>query len=311
MRAVTIPIHSLSRAPDDAIEYMPMPREMTTFQMPALPEPGPGNDIAGARDVLETFLSHFKAWLESGGEPPALDLTDLAPDSLRVLNETLGEGEVAAIVDAGNLRPQAAALRPLPPEGVKETWDDPAFPCQVRIQETVFSGVWREQHIDADGVLLHDYLLAAPIPPVLAALARERAEATLRGLELPVGAMNVPALIHELQDAMDRSGPATQAHVINLTLLPLSPEDAAHIDRVLDGGSVVILSRGFGNCRISSTVARNVWRVQYFNNMQTLILNTIEVVEMPEVAVAAREDLVETHARLVDLVQWMGESITA
>jgi hydrogenase-1 operon protein HyaF len=73
----------------------------------------------------------------------------------------------------------------------------------------------------------------------------------------------------------------------------------------------VILSRGFGNCRISSTAARNVWRVQYFNNMQTLILNTIEVVTMPEVAIAAREDMLETHGRLADLVQWMGESIAA
>ncbi|MBP6764735.1 MAG: hydrogenase expression/formation protein, partial [Rubrivivax sp.] len=100
------------------------------------------------------------------------------------------------------------------------------------------------------------------------------------------------------------------AHVINLTLLPLSPEDAGHLDTLLDGGSVVVLSRGFGNCRISSTAARHVWRVQYFNNMQTLILNTIEVVAMPEVALAAREDLMETHERLADLVQWMGDSLT-
>ncbi|MGZ5893534.1 MAG: hydrogenase expression/formation protein, partial [Caldimonas sp.] len=112
-------------------------------------------------------------------------------------------------------------------------------------------------------------------------------------------------------EAIDRSSPATPAHVINLTLLPLSPEDVAHLDAVLDGGSVVILSRGFGNCRISSTAARDVWRVQYFNNMQTLILNTIEVVAMPEVALAAREDIVETHERLADLVRWMDESIAA
>jgi hydrogenase-1 operon protein HyaF len=145
----------------------------------------------------------------------------------------------------------------------------------------------------------------------VAAVAGERASSTLRALELPAGAMNVPALVNELQEAMDRSGPDTPAHVINLTLLPLSPEDTAHLDQVLDGGAVVILSRGFGNCRISSTVARNVWRVQYFNNMQTLILNTIEVVPMPEVAIAAREDMLETHGRLADLVQWMGDSLTA
>jgi len=98
---------------------------------------------------------------------------------------------------------------------------------------------------------------------------------------------------------------------INPLLGPVAPPDVkpVHIDRVLDGGTVVILSRGFGNCRISSTAARHVWRVQYFNNMQTLILNTIEVVAMPEVAVAAREDLVESHARLAELVQWMSDSI--
>jgi hydrogenase-1 operon protein HyaF len=284
MHPITIPIRSLMPEPTDAVEYMAMPREMTTFEMPRVPEPGPGNDIEGAHDVLSTFLSHCDAWLEAGGEPPALDLVGLAPDALRVLNETLGEGEVAAIVDAGH---------------------------QIRVQETVFPGVWRQQHFDDGGALLHDYLLAAPIPPVVTAMARERAASKLRALELPAGAMNVPALVHELQEAMDRSGADTPAHVINLTLLPLSPDDTVHIDRLLDGGSVVILSRGFGNCRISSTAARNVWRVQYFNNMQTLILNTIEVVLVPEVAIAAREDLVETRERLADLLRWMGESIAA
>ncbi|MGZ5761482.1 MAG: hydrogenase expression/formation C-terminal domain-containing protein [Caldimonas sp.] len=284
MRPLTIPIHALAAEPDETLEYMAMPREMTTFEMPQLPEPGPGNDIAGARDVLAAFVSHLDAWLAAGGENPALDLRGVAPEALRVLNETLGEGEVAAIVDASH---------------------------EIRIQETVFPGVWREQHFDSDGGLLHDYLLAAPIPSVVGLLARDAAAPALRPRELPVGAMNVPALLHELQEAIDRSGPATPAHVINLTLLPLSPEDVTHLDAVLDGGSVVILSRGFGNCRISSTAARDVWRVQYFNNMQTLILNTIEVVAMPEVALAAREDIVETHERLADLVRWMDESIAA
>jgi hydrogenase-1 operon protein HyaF len=284
MRPINIPIRSLMPEPDDAVDYMALPRGMSTFEMPRLPEPGPGHDIAGARDVLAAFLPHFDRWLERGGDLPAMELRGLPAETLRVLNETLGEGEVAALVDAGN---------------------------EVRIQETVFSGVWREQHFHSSGALQHDLLLAAPIPPLLTALARERAAATLRTLQLPPGAMNVPALVNELQEAMNRSSPATPAHVINLTLLPLSPEDTAHLDRLLDGGAVVILSRGFGNCRISSTAARNVWRVQYFNNMQTLILNTIEVVEMPEVAVAAREDLVETRERLADLVQWMGDSVAA
>ncbi len=278
MHAVTIPIRNLMAEPDDGVEFMAMPHEMSTFAMPQPPEPGPGHDVAGACEVLQSFLGHFGRWQQSGGDPPALDLADLAPEALRVLNQTLGEGEVAAIVDGGHT---------------------------IRIQETVFSGVWREQHFDSAGLLRHDFLLAAPLPPVLRQLARQSSSARLRTLPLPAGAMNVPALVAELQDAMDRCDESSAAHVVNLTLLPLAAQDSAHLDALLDGGPVVILSRGFGNCRISSTAARHVWRVQYFNNMNTLILNTIEVVELPEVALAAPEDLRESHERLSELAQWM------
>jgi hydrogenase-1 operon protein HyaF len=282
MRAVNIPIVSAMPEPAEPVVVMPMPHEMATFEMPQPPEPGPGHDVAGARDVLAAFVSQLDAWLEGAGDAPVFDLQGLAPATLRVLNETLGEGEVAAI--AGT---------------------EPA----IRIQETVFTGVWREQRVDARGALLQDLLRAAPIPPVLAERAAASAAPRLRALDMPAGAMNLPPLVHELQGAMDRCDGDAPAHVINLTLLPLSGDDGAHLDRLLDGGSVVILSRGFGNCRISSTAARHVWRVQYFNNMQTLILNTIEVVAMPDVALAAREDLVESRSRLAELVQWMGDSL--
>jgi hydrogenase-1 operon protein HyaF len=76
-------------------------------------------------------------------------------------------------------------------------------------------------------------------------------------------------------------------------------------------GPVAILSRGFGNCRITSTSLRNLWRVQYFNSMQTLILNTLEVVEVPEVAMAALDDLADSRERMRELLDWMGESASA
>jgi hydrogenase-1 operon protein HyaF len=293
---VTIPIRSLDQPGsegDEGLAFMPMPREMSTFEMPRVPQASASADVASAQALLHGFVVQMGQWLHAGGEPPVLELAGLPPATLRVLNEALGEGEVAAIVDAGD---------------------------EVRIQETVFCGVWRQQHFgrgagqDDNGngtheALHHDLLLAAPIPELLPALAAANAQSTLRELPLPPGAMNVQPLLHELQEAMHRSGADAPAHVINLTLLPLSREDSAHLDAVLDGGSVVMLSRGFGNCRVSSTAARHVWRVQYFNNMQTLILNTLEVAPLPLAAQASREDLMESHERLAELVQWMRDAV--
>jgi hydrogenase-1 operon protein HyaF len=51
--------------------------------------------------------------------------------------------------------------------------------------------------------------------------------------------------------------------------------------------------------------------VQYFNNMQTLILNTLEIVDVPEVAVAAGDDLADSRERLSELLGWMGECAQA
>ena len=59
---------------------------------------------------------------------------------------------------------------------------------------------------------------------------------------------------------------------------------------------------------LRETGIADVWRVQYFNNMNTLILNTIEIVDVPEVALAAVEDLADSRERLAELVLWMDES---
>jgi hydrogenase-1 operon protein HyaF len=45
--------------------------------------------------------------------------------------------------------------------------------------------------------------------------------------------------------------------------------------------------------------------------MQTLILNTLEITRVPEVALAAEEDLADSHERLVELIDWMNDEATA
>jgi hydrogenase-1 operon protein HyaF len=154
-------------------------------------------------------------------------------------------------------------------------------------------------------------LLAAPIPQPALHFAEKTSTPMLPALPVPPGAMNSPALMTEIRAAVADYRPGRDPHVINLTLLPLTPDDLALLDRALPAGSVAILSRGFGNCRVSSTAIRNLWRVQYFNNMQTLILNTLEITRVPEVALAAEEDLADSHERLVELIDWMNDEATA
>jgi hydrogenase-1 operon protein HyaF len=42
-----------------------------------------------------------------------------------------------------------------------------------------------------------------------------------------------------------------------------------------------------------------------------MILNTFEVVEVPEVAMAAAEDLLDSRERLCELLDWMADSGSA
>ncbi|MEE3069707.1 MAG: hydrogenase expression/formation C-terminal domain-containing protein, partial [Pseudomonadota bacterium] len=77
----------------------------------------------------------------------------------------------------------------------------------------------------------------------------------------------------------------------------------AWLDARLGEGSTDILSRGYGNCRVTATALNHVWRVQFFNSMDVLILDTFEVTAIPEVTVAAPEDLTDSGERLVEVLE--------
>ena len=267
----------------EGFSYVPIPREVQTFSMPQVPQNADTTAMAAARDVLARFVDAM-----ADEQPAPIELLGLPAGVVEVLNQTLGEGEVSIRITRHN--------------GSRQ---------DVRIQETVFAGVWRERHHDADGELLHDHLLAAPVPPSALAFAERSSSPLLPAVEIPPGAMNAPSLLTEIRAGVARYRPGDEAHVINLTLLPLTPEDQSLLDRALPVGSVAILSRGFGNCRVTSTSIRNLWRVQYFNNMQTLILNTLEITRVPEVALAAQEDLADSRERLLELLDWMAEDLAA
>jgi hydrogenase-1 operon protein HyaF len=117
--------------------------------------------------------------------------------------------------------------------------------------------------------------------------------------------MNVPSVLVELEDQRRSWRSGDLAHVVNLTLLPLTPQDIGYLDHRLGTGHVLILSRGYGNCRITNCCVPNTWRVVYYNSMDTVILNSVEVTDMPEVACAAPEDLRDSTERVDEVLKWV------
>jgi hydrogenase-1 operon protein HyaF len=283
MKPFPIPVRMLglgSQPPEEeALQVLQMDREVGTFTMPDIPRAADNAHMAAARDLLAGFHGRLCAWRD--GDGPELDLTRVAPGPLDMANQMLGEGEVSIRIRG---------------------------PREAHIQETIFAGLWRLHEHDETGRVVRDRLMACPIPAIVAQAARDAASAHLRPVGMPPGAMNSPALLREIQEQVATRRNGAPAHVVNLTLLPLTPEDHRVLEEAMAPGPVAIMSRGFGSCRVSSTAARDVWRVQYFNSMQTLILSTLEVVDVPEVALAAPEDLVDSRERLGELVDWMSEA---
>lgn len=196
-----------------------------------------------------------------------IDIGHLGPEDGKGLARILGEGEVG--IRAG----------------------------ETMIQESRLTGVW--QVADSKG---GRRIEVGAFPEGVIARARAFAKGVRLPENLPDGLMNAPSVIAELM-AKSRAG---RRDVVNLTLLPMSYEDMAFIESMLGAGGVTMLSRGYGNCRISSTRLPDVWWVRYYNSQDALILDTIEIVDLPEAVRAAPEDIEDSLWRLAEILEWVG-----
>ena len=290
MKDFPVPLVALgpgTQSEDESLDYLPMPKDMDTYRPPVLPEP---EELAG-RDAARAVLDQVLALLDrtaKRGPGGQVSLTALPVADLRLVNQILGEGEASALV-----REEDGAL-------------------EVRIQESVLAGVWRLitfRTVDGERNLIDDVIEVGPVPALLRAIAVD--DVWPQGAmphwagPLPPNVQNAPLLVEEIRDQVAGWKPGQVSHVVNLTLLPVTPEDIGFLDHHLGTGRVLMLSRGYGNCRISNTRLPNCWRVVYYNSMDKVILNTVEVVDMPEVAMAAPEDLRDSHERLADVMNYL------
>ncbi|HXQ64674.1 MAG TPA: hydrogenase expression/formation C-terminal domain-containing protein [Steroidobacteraceae bacterium] len=277
MNAFSIPAIAINPAlhpANGAREFVRLPEMITAFQMPLRAVGADAAALAEARSFLEELHTAARCHAFGGDQPLCRDLLTLNPHVLPLVHETLGEGEVAAVIEQPTMR----------------------------LQETGFPGFWHVRNFDATGALAADVIEVAPVPAAVP-------EAALLGSGSRPGdkvagpvARSVRALFTELLAASGRAdGGAT--HVVNLTLLPVTRDDISWLVGTLGIGPVTLYSRNFGNCRITSTGLRHAWWVQYFNGMNSMILNTIEVTPVPDAALAAPADFKDSLDRLGD---WLG-----
>jgi hydrogenase-1 operon protein HyaF len=259
-----------------------MPKDMHTYRPPVLPEPEELAAHAGALAVLRAALAALRACAAGQAVQP-IALGGLGAADRAIVNQLLGEGEVAAQVAA-----------------------DAAGNGGIQAQESVFAGVWRVLHLQG-GQVVRDTLEVGAVPQGLVAAA----QADGAGWQapdvyaLPADVMNAPSILSELRDHQARWQPGATSHVVNLTLLPLTDGDSLWLQGCLGSGRVVILSRGYGNCRIVNTTLPRTWRVTYFNSQDLIILDTLEVGAVPEVACAAVQDLEDSAERLAEVLDWV------
>ncbi|WP_316165686.1 MULTISPECIES: hydrogenase expression/formation protein [unclassified Bradyrhizobium] len=193
----------------------------------------------------------------------------------QLIDDVLGEGEVAGLV----------AL----PDG-----------SLAQIQESVLAGVWRVR-FEADGQL--DYIEIGPVPEIV---TRAAADLTAPGFQIgtpPEGIMNALPVLAEIHERALAWKPGMRTQTINFTLLPMSPADMGFLQDTLKNGPIQLVSRGYGTCRVLATGVRNVWSVQFFNAMDTIILDTLEVGGVPVVALAADEDFEDSAERLKEIIE--------
>ncbi|MFZ2449726.1 MAG: hydrogenase expression/formation protein [Methylovulum miyakonense] len=279
MTSTPLPLFGLGSQPPEqdgaTLDYLQMPQEMTTYAMPQISVDLNAHELAQAKAVLLQLQQDLAAF-PATSKPN--DLTQLDADNRKFIDELLGEGEVSILCSGGQ---------------------------NIRIQESVLAGVWRLQQLNSQRQIIADALEVGIIPQQIMQLAFDGAASHIdtAWAALPEGVMNAPPLLAELNAKIARYQPGDEAHTINLSLLPQTEQDLAFLEQRLGKGTVAILSRGYGTNRITATGTKRVWWVQYFNSQDTLILNTLEVSDVPSVACASPEDIADSCQRLQEILK--------
>jgi hydrogenase-1 operon protein HyaF len=156
--------------------------------------------------------------------------------------------------------------------------------------ETVMPGLW---------------LLHRPPPPCLELgevpqAARDLA-ALLRPLRGDAAEARACPLLAEVADLADGWSPGQENHILPLPVLAAAEREA--LDHALGEGPVRGTVLGYGAVDVTAAAWRHVWRVRHLDARGGVMLDTVEVGDVPGALRAAPQDLADSAERLEELVE--------
>ena len=258
---------------DDELSLLDMPTGAAVRRRLALR--GDAAVSAAVAAVLVDIQSALEALATGDGAGKILPLDGFSDEDRALLTEALGDGEVQIALGG-----------------------EPDY----QIHETVLPGVWRGRATGRNGACLADWIEVAEVPGILREAARTLCLARFEPpSEAPDGAMNVLPVLAEIAARMEAWRDGQPNHVMNFTLLPMTETDTEFLTETLGRLPLSIVSSGYGRCRVGATHYANVWSVQYLNAMDTIILDTLEIGDVPVSVRAAREDFEDSAERLREI----------
>ncbi|CCG39670.1 hydrogenase expression/formation protein [Magnetospirillum molischianum] len=212
----------------------------------------------------------------AGQSDHRFDLAGLDELELTLIADVLGEGEVSGVVTM--------------PDGIV-----------AHIEEAVMAGLWRVRCVDSEGRIVADYLDVAAIPEAVRGAATVLTRPDIALAALPAGLVTASVLVAEIGAHLESWRPGQPNRVVTVSHLPVPLEDMTFLQELLGTGPVRILSRGYASCRVVSTATRHVWSVQYVDAAGAIVLDTLEIGDVPAAACATEEDIRDSALRVAQI----------
>ncbi len=234
-------------------------------------------DAKATPAVLSVLNALLAALKDPAKRPFQIEIGELDEAERDLITDVIGEGDVSIV----------AGHAPL-----------------YQVREATLTGVWHVRALDANGAMLTDRIEVCDIASVVRETARSFAyPSPVMPLRMPQGVMNALPVFAEIADRSADWQPGQENHVLNFTLLPMTPEDTAFLTGLLGQIPLSVVSAGYGTCRIIGTGLRHVWGVQYLNASGQVILDTVEIGDVPAAALAGKEYFEDSAVRLAEIME--------